>query len=52
MSSIGGKMPATDDFTKLKDSDDNSDSDVSLIWLIAIYGPAVIGLIVFICNFF
>ena len=36
------------DFTDLKDLDENSNPGVGIFWLIAIYGPAVIGLIVFI----
>ncbi len=39
------------DFTDVKDLEENSSSDMSIIWLTVIYGPAVIVLIVSIWNF-
>ena len=52
MPSIRENVPGKGDFTDLKDLDENSNPGVGIFWLIAIYGPAVIGLIVFIWNFF
>jgi hypothetical protein len=40
-----------DDLTGVKDTDENSESDVGIIWLIAIYGSMLIGLIVFALDF-
>ena len=45
-------MSGKDDFTDVKDSDENPNSGVGIIWLIAIYGPLLIGLIVFALDFF
>ena len=45
-------MSIDDDFTDVKDSDENPNSGVVIIWLIAIYGPLLIGLIVFALDFF
>ena len=46
------KFLSKDDFTAVKYFDENSDSDVNIIWLIGIYGPFLIGLIVFALDFF
>ena len=40
------------DFTDLENLDENSNPGVGIFWLIAIYGPAVIVLIVSLWNFF
>ena len=45
-------MSIDDDFTDVKDSDENPNSGVGIISLIAIYGPLLIGLIVLALNFF
>ena len=45
-------MSIEDGFTAIKDSEENSQSDVSIISLIAIYGPFLIGLIVLASDFF
>ena len=52
MSSIWENMSGKVDFTDLENLDENSNSSVGIFWLIAIYGPAVIVLIVYIWNFF
>lgn len=52
MSNIWENMSGKVDFTDLKDSDENSNPDVGIFWLIAVYGPAVIVLIISIWNFF
>ena len=45
-------MPGKDDFTDVKDSEGNSDSDVSIIWLILVYGPLLWGVVIFALEFF
>ena len=52
MPSIRENVPGKGDFTDLKNLDENSNPVVGIFWLIAIYGPAVIVLIVSIWNFF
>ncbi len=44
-------MPGKDDFTDVKDSEGNSDSDVSIIWLILVYGPLLWGVVIFALEF-
>ena len=52
MSSMWYNVSEKGDFTDLENLDENSNPGVGIFWLIAIYGPAMIVLIVFICNFF
>lgn len=52
MLSIWENMSGKVDFTDLKDLDENSNPGVGVFWLIAVYGSAVIVLIISIWNFF
>ena len=52
MLSIWENMSGKVDFTDLKDLDENSNPGVGVFWLIAVYGPAVIVLIISIWNFY
>ena len=43
--------PGKDGFTDVKDSKENSDSYVSIIWLILIYGTLLWGVVIFALEF-
>jgi len=45
-------IPDKDDFTDVKDLEENSSSDVSIIWLILVYGPLLWGVVIFALEFF